>query len=205
MNGPRHTAGRTGVLLVVMLMAITGGFVAAAPAGAVPPPKPPPSACPPGATPSYPPGACTLVLDKNAANRGETVTIVEGCGYLAGSRVILKLVPTAGGKTVTVGRLTADANGCINGQSFVVPNNAKIGTYTLLATGKDANGAAYELVAAFEITNAAAAAIKPSQVSNVRAAGDQAPLVLGVVALLLLALGSGVTSRTRRQVKTTKP
>lgn len=192
-------SARVGGLLAVLGMALTAALAfGAAPAGAAPPPKPPPSACPTGQAPSYPPGACTLVLDKNAAAAGQTVAIVQACGYKAGSAVTLVLAPTGGGKKVTIGKRTADVSGCLTGQSFVVPS-AKVGAYILRATGVDPNGAVYELVTSFQVTNSPTAVLSTSQVASVRpAVSDSRPLLLGVGALALLALGSGCAARFRR-------
>ena len=192
------------ILTAALMAAMAGGGFFAATTSAAAAPRPP-SACPPGVPPpEYPPGRCRLVVEPTTVAPGGAVQ-VAGCGFKPGSRVNVALDPADTGRAVSLGRLTADGGGCING-SLTLRGNTKAGSYIVRATGKNPDGAAYELVSDTITVTAAATARPVVAIDADRAASTGpargAPARL-VVAFGLLVLGSLVVSGLRRRRPTT--
>lgn len=155
---------------------------------------------PPGRPPQYPPGKCALRLSASAVSAGGSVT-VAGDGYRPGSTVNITLGSTS------VGSATTDATGSFS-RAVTIPASTAPDSYTMAASGLDAEGNALVLSASLQVTAAGtspAAAQRtsgaPGQASSgeLPRTGESNSMPLGLVAAGLLAAGSVLVVVARRR------
>lgn len=195
-------------LLVAPLLVVLGALPGASPA----PAAAATSACPPGTSPSYPPGSCRLEVTPLTVAVGATVQ-VTGCGYGRGTKVKLTLVPTGQGTSFTLTPLLADTVGCIKGKvglsvtatvggtiTFPAP-----GTYLMKGTGQDPAADAYELVSDAMTLTAATTSIDPSLAANRGSDRSGSSAAALAAAAGLGTVGAVVAVRRRRRTAARRP
>ena len=189
----------------LLALALTGASVAGGLAGSAHASSASASACPPGTSPSYPPGQCRLEVDPVTAEVGATVTI-GGCGFGKGERVKLDLVPVGDLTSLTLTAKMAADDGCVRAKVTLAATVGGVvtlpapGPYALKAVGLDSAGEEYELVSdTLTLTAGAtgAATIGGSLAAN-GAGEDRSSGWVAVVGVLLVVGGLVLSLRWRR-------
>jgi hypothetical protein len=146
-----------------------------------------------GAQPYPPSGGCSLAVSSSAVAPASAVTVSTGncaTAYAPGALVTL----TFASDPVTLGTVTADANGHISAQ-VTIPSNATAGTHTISATGLGADGSTLVLSTSVTVTAPGAAASRPLAFT-----GSSGTFPAIWMALAALALGTTMVVGARRRV-----
>lgn len=155
---------------------------------------------PPGRPPQYPPGKCALRLSASVVSAGGSVT-VAGDGYRPGTAVNITLGSTS------VGSATTDASGSFS-RAVTIPAGTAPDSYTVAASGLDADGNALVLSASLQVTAAGGLAAPAGTAAPAQATSDQLPrtgsdssVPLGLAAAGLLATGAVLVLVARRRAQ----
>jgi hypothetical protein len=145
----------------------------------------------------YPPNGCSLALSVSAANPGQTIVAGSAnCspGFAAGATVEITLESDP----VHLATVTAGADGQFS-TPVTIPEDAKPGSHTVVATGQGANGSTLTISAGLTVASGTAGAAEGAAGALAFTGSDSLPLVW--IALALLTVGTAFVLAVRRRAQ----